>query len=178
MNAEMLAPQPANLTKSQISGFAEEVARSFAFAPGSSLKALVEQLGGRIKFQDIWDLEQSESGSIVINKPGEFEITLASHTSAARDRFTIAHELGHYFLHYLLPYSGDPEASPGSMRATRYGHGRTELEANWFAASFLMPEAQFREAFESSGGDVLELASSFKVSESAARVRAQSLGLM
>ena len=169
-------PVPIKLGKKIISKFAEDMTQSLGFEIGSDLEVIVAKLGGKIQYQDIWELDSSESGSIVIESKNKFEITLAAHTSKARDRFTIAHELGHYFLHYRLPERAGK--SVGSLRAARYGFDLAEMEANWFAASFLMPEQKYREIFSQLGGSQFEIAEHFGVSVSASRVRARSLGLI
>lgn len=169
------SPDACRLGKKVISEFAEDVARSAGFEVGADLEPLVRQLGGHIEYQDFWDLQSSESGSIVINGKGDFAITLAAHTSPARDRFTIAHELGHYFLHFRLPLAQGKDV--GKMRAARYGGDQAEVEANWFAASFLMPAADFTRAYQEANGDHHLLAGKFGVSVQASTVRAKSLGL-
>ncbi|MGS1053166.1 ImmA/IrrE family metallo-endopeptidase [Burkholderia glumae] len=169
------SPEPCNLGKKAVGDLAEHLARHTQYEVGSDLESLVARLGGEMRYQDIWELDSSESGSIEIHGDHKFVITLAAHTSRARDRFTIAHELGHYFLHYRLPRVKGKEIGP--MRAARYGGDQAEVEANWFAASFLMPEAKFRDAFHAVDGDLVTLASQFGVSTSAAGVRAKSLSL-
>jgi predicted transcriptional regulator len=176
MNALAFAsPEPCNLGKSGVGRLAENVARQLNYEVGSDLESLVGRLGGEIRYQDIWQLDSSESGSIEILGDDKFVITLAAHTSRARDRFTIAHELGHFFLHYRLPRVNGQNIGP--LRAARYGGDQAEIEANWFAASFLMPEQKFSEAYTASGGDLTKLAAIFGVSTSAADVRAKSLHL-
>ena len=98
-------------------------------------------------------------------------IFIPHHTSARRDRFTKAHELGHYFLHYLYPKVS------GEARFGRGARDRAETEANVFASALLMPSEQFKRAYAEVGGDVWQLASRFDVSPRAAEVRAEVLGL-
>ncbi len=52
---------------------------------------------------------------------------------------------------------------------------RAEWEANWFAAAFLMPEQAFRQYRAANGS--IATAAKFGVSQSAADVRASTLGL-
>lgn len=54
---------------------------------------------------------------------------------------------------------------------------RAEWEANWFAAAFLMPSVPFRFRASALGGRLSAIAEEFDVSEQAARIRGQSLGL-
>ena len=101
-----------------------------------SLEQTVQRIGGEIKYLEDGFIEDDnlslESGSLLVHDITDFTIILPSFTSRLRDRFTIGHELGHYFLH----------SSQGQrpILASRYGSGRLEWEANWFSAGFLMPE--------------------------------------
>ncbi len=94
-----------------------------------------------------------------------------------RDRFTIAHELGHLFLHYPQFKASNPSIP---MKATRWVDAsdpeqqRAEWEANWFAAAFLMPGGAFSACWR---GVVRDAASRFAVSTQAAEIRAKDLGL-
>jgi len=162
-------PQPCNLPRSKINKFSKDLIKHFNYNPGDDLLPIVQALGGCIIYDDLWGLKESNSGSIVIEKPSDFRIILANHTSQLRDRFTICHELGHYFLHYLLPDKKDP------MRAARYGQNQAETEANWFAASFLMPEEEFRGYYNEVEGNILLLSEKFKVSQQAATVMMRHL---
>lgn len=167
-------PESCNLSNAEIAKMAEHVARELKLNPGADLEPVVEILGGRIECEyiDPWSVEP---GSIFIESLGDFKIVLPSHTSAARDRFTVAHELGHYFLHFVLASNNNNQITP--MSAQRYGSGLVEIEANIFAASFLMPEKEFKEKHATFNGHKLLLADYFKVSPSAAAVREKVLKL-
>lgn len=171
-------PEPSMLKKSQISKMAEDIALQLGYQYGGNIEEIVKKLGGEILYQDIFDLDSSDSGSIVINNRNDFKITLALHTTKERDRFTIAHELGHYFLHYLFyNFRNQTNSDNKKFKAARYGSGKTETEAHWFAASFLMPEKSFKEEFYKLNGNLVELAEKFGVSLSACQIRAESLKL-
>ncbi|MDX3968269.1 MAG: ImmA/IrrE family metallo-endopeptidase [Bradyrhizobium sp.] len=172
---EYSAPVESNLSKAVVDTFAADVANQLSYAPGADLSPIVAKLGGRITIQNVLDFNRVPSGSIRIDAPGRFEIFLAAHTGPVRDRFTIAHELGHYVLHYLYPNRIGRKVE--RLEAQRYGSGRVEWEANWFAAGFLMPVAQFRERFGLLQGSQAALAAEFGVSLESIRIRIQSLGL-
>jgi hypothetical protein len=125
---------------------------------------LVRKLGGRVRVGESRE-------SLHVNEPGDFIIYLPQMTSSRRDRFTIAHELGHYFLHYLHP-KRDTAASFG-----RGERNLVETQANVFASSLLMPTDQFKRAWRRHEGNVRALATLFDVSPAAVEVRAQVLGL-
>ena len=169
------APIECGLSKAAVDNVAANVAEHLQYRPGQELEPVVNRLGGKILVQDVFDLKRQSSGSIRIDGQGDFQIFLASHTGPTRDRFTIAHELGHYFLHFIYPnQTGRPVEK---LEAERYGTGRVEWEANWFAAGFLMPAYMFRQQFAQTNGSILHLANKFGVSNEAAQIRASVLNL-
>lgn len=169
-------PEPCWLIKRSVSALAEKFSDEIGYNPGDDLDAVVTKLGGRVTYQDFWELESTEDGSIQIDGVRNFHIFIGAHTSQDRNRFTIAHELGHYVLHYLLPLANGKNTAP--VKARRYGgKDRTEYEANWFAAAMLMPTAPFKSSYLECESDIVELAARFQVSVSAALVRAKTLGL-
>lgn len=169
-NPDFASPQPTNASKSKVSEFAEKVAQNLKFRPGAALEPIVEQLGGEISYRSRHSVEEGDA-SLIVKKKGSFQIFLSSTTGMERDRFSIAHELGHYFLHYIVKKMSTP------MRATRFGNDRVEWEANWFAGAFLMPEADFRSAFERFSKDLDRIAAHFDVSRMAAEIRSKNLHL-
>lgn len=159
--------EPSRLTNLAIREYAERVGEHYDIydrAGTGDVHELVRKLGGRLAYGDTKE-------SLHVNAPGDFVIILPRVTSSRRDRFTIAHELGHYFLHYLHPKR---EAAASFGRGER---NSVETQANVFASSLLMPEQKFTAAWHRSGGDVYSLARQFEVSPAAVEVRAQVLGL-
>jgi Zn-dependent peptidase ImmA (M78 family) len=156
-------------------------AARLGFGAGDPLEPLVSRLGGRIEYRTPVVKEQRLPESIVVENTRKFTIFVASITSLERDRFTIAHELGHLFLHYPIVAQQHPGAV---MAATRWVdendkvQQRAEWEANWFAAAFLMPTLKFRVAYGECGGHIGRLASRFGVSTPAAEIRAKTLSLI
>jgi Zn-dependent peptidase ImmA (M78 family) len=68
-----------------------------------------------------------------------------------RLRFTVAHELAHFFLHQALPKAADfaSQASFARWTSNYGGHKYTaEQEANEFAGRLLVPEARLAALFE------------------------------
>lgn len=166
---------PCFLPKGQVYSLAESVATQLDFKPGDDIHELVERIGGSVSVQDTLMEDPERSGSLYVNSHDDFRIIVPAHTSAVRDRFTIAHELGHYVLHYVWKHAHD-ENPPGRMYALRKGSERVEWEANWFASGFLMPETHFREAFQRLQS-VGAVASELDVSLPAAEIRAKQLAL-
>jgi len=98
-----------------------------------------------------------------------------------RKRFSIAHELGHHFLHLTSDGSfvdskvdlfRDLEPAEGHITAERL----MEIEANQFAAALLMPATFVSDAFARKA-DLRCLAREFNVSEAAMGIRLAKLGL-
>ena len=98
-----------------------------------------------------------------------------------RKRFTIAHELGHHFLHLM----SDGEFVDGEANLFRMPQEdakeltpdrRQEIQANMFAAALLMPEEHIRSEWPRLRS-IDEMAQLFNVSESAMGIRIDQLGL-
>ncbi|AAN12593.1 metallo-protease [Mycobacterium phage Che9c] len=117
------------------------------------------------------------SGYIVKRSPNSApDIFLNSEHSPVRQRFTCAHELGHYFA--IL---GKGENAPDTYVFKRDGLAScgidgSEIYANQFAANLLMPERVMRELVRD-GFDVIEIARELHVSVDAATLRMRNLGL-
>ncbi|ATQ69300.1 MULTISPECIES: ImmA/IrrE family metallo-endopeptidase [Methylosinus] len=176
---DLFDPIPSRASKANISAFAEQVSVGIGLTRGAMLEPVVARMGGKIVYKTPQRMDGKLPESIVVRSGNDFTIFLPSITSLVRDRFTIAHELGHLFIHYPMVAKQYPGAA---MRATRWVDPsnadlqRTEWEANWFAASFLMREKDFRAAYAQTS-DIKQLASMFVVSEQSASIRAESLGL-
>lgn len=167
----------SNLTKGQIFSLAESIANQLGFRPGDDIHKVVEAIGGSVEAKDTLTEDPEKSGSLYVSGPESFKIIIPAHTSLLRDRFTIAHELGHFVVHYLWKRKNG-NLSADTMVALRKGSDRVEWEANWFAAAFLMPAQIFTESFRAAGNSLPEVAAKFGVSTSAAEVRAKQLGLI
>ena len=104
--------------------------------------------------------------------PAERQIWLNASESPARQRFTLAHELGHWVCQHL-----EGRSVPVFCRAAEVGVGEGRLlerEANVFAAELLMPEDEVCAGAEE--GDAT-LAERLGVSLEAAAWRLYSFGL-
>jgi len=114
------------------------------------------------------------SGLAVI-KNGIPRIYFDSNEHYNRQRFTVAHELGHH----VLGHTQDGEYHRDNVG--NYSTGTvnySEIEANQFAAELLMPEDAIRQLVSREGVDsTWRLANIFNVSEAAMHWRLKSLGM-
>lgn len=103
-----------------------------------------------------------------------------------RKRFTIAHELGHHFLHKDTPLFVNKKGGISNQifhrdEKSQTGEVRKEREANAFAASLLMPQSLIEKEINNIGNidmDVLidSMAKRFNVSSQAMTFRLANLG--
>ncbi len=182
---QFVLPSAINASRKSIESYAEKAAETLGYTPGGDLEAAVQKVGGRIHHKWLslrevcpdWVIPEKipnlatehHSGIVLVKGPHDFDIFLSPYTGELRDRFTIAHELAHYFLHSrqgVVP-----------LAAARLDSERAEWEANWFAAAFLMPEAKVNAAWERFGKNAYLCAASFLVSMDAFEVRKKSIGL-
>lgn len=98
-----------------------------------------------------------------------WKIVLRRDTSGARDNFTIAHEIGHIVL-------GHPVDNEDKVHRTAE---RTpdEIDADYFAAEFLMPKDEFIKAANDLDFDECKLSEKFEVSKTAVLVRMSVLNI-
>lgn len=133
------------------------------------VSALTKLLGIKMRFEP---MSGDESGCLKKEaKTGGWIMTVNSLHHPHRQRFTIAHELGHFIQHSILADSFEDSAffRNGEMN-------RMETEANKFAAELLMPDTKFNEFVSAGSVRVEEIAEFFQVSSMAVRVRAKQLG--
>jgi Zn-dependent peptidase ImmA (M78 family) len=132
------------------------------------------------------DLDDDVSG-LLITKPEMSYIVIRKKDSVSRQRFSIAHEVGHFALRHQFDAGEHVHVDRGyrvSHRDKRSSSGTDlrEIEANQFAAALLMPSSIVTEAINALGreelndGDVTNLARQFNVSEQAMTIRLSVLG--
>jgi Zn-dependent peptidase ImmA (M78 family) len=143
--------------------------------PVGDLLALVEERG-RIPVA-VLRMAETTAGAYVVAR-GRPVILLNGLQWPTRARFTLAHEIGHHRMGHG-PVVDDVAAVTGRS------HDPREVEANQFAAEFLMPEAGVRAWWARHGGDgpvttehAVRLAVAYGVSAPAARFRLQEAGCL
>ncbi|HZR31801.1 MAG TPA: ImmA/IrrE family metallo-endopeptidase [Terriglobales bacterium] len=147
------------------------------------LEAIIQHYG-------ITPVRLSATGDIfgaIVRENGGFYIAVNPDQHPNRQRFTIAHELAHFILHYK-DSSERIEHVDTDFRVSWRNHVSSqgvdwnEIEANRFAAELLMPEHMLRPDVDKFGmldDDALQrLAALYKVSRLAMRFRLINLGLL
>lgn len=165
--------------REQINKLAESVRRACDLATPVNVDNAVARLNGSIATVVDGGYEAR------IEKDGQrFTISLAGDQYETRRRFSIAHELGHLFLHMGYLIDEDKWASVGTYTDSvyyRYGYTTEEFEANEFAAALLMPRPDFvriATQHQAAGGyRISAVAEHFCVSTEAALNRGRWLGL-
>lgn len=115
-------------------------------------------------------MESSISGYLR-QENGVWIIGVNSIHNPKRQRFTIAHELGHFYMHKDKNIDFEDTTF---FRNT--DNSSIEYSANEFAANLLMPEDSIRKAIQDGIKNIEDLSSLFNVSIAAIKYRVLSLG--
>lgn len=168
-------------TRKYISELAQRVMDVYRIeTPISDIEVIVSKLGGRIEnrvnFDDLCE------GSIRKSGENSFVIALSPFQTEKRATFTVAHELGHLFLHMGFMLDKELWEKQNQKVYTRFGTSEQEYQANEFAAALLMPENVYKEVMdlntEENGINMSNVAKYFNVSVSAAINRGKFLGYL
>src|SRR6266571_1070724 len=171
------------LTFSQIDRRAEDILRqNELFHVPVDVELVARRLNLRTEAAPLGD---NVSGLLVVEK-GHGIIGFNVTQALVRQRFTIAHEIGHFVLHvsdnpsalfidtHYIVYRRDAQSSTGE--------DRREREANRFAAALLMPATLLQAEVQKHPLDfgdeemLTDLASKFQVSIQAMSIRLSGLG--
>jgi Zn-dependent peptidase ImmA (M78 family) len=155
--------------------------------PPVDVRSIAEREGIRVMFEE---LEDSISG-FVVRRGVDTSIGVNKEHHSNRQRFTLAHELGHYRLH-IQPRNNptavyvDAEQTLVHFRAEipDAPPNADEVEANSFAAALLMPEDFVRRDLHGTSVNahddsaIRHLAKRYGVSVQALTIRLVELGLI
>jgi Zn-dependent peptidase ImmA (M78 family) len=137
------------------------VAEIYRQNPAPTLPIPVEELAAQAGIIEINGLQDSAGfeGALVVadEMKSRGSILFNAVSPRPKQRFTIAHELGHFLLptHRLSTYqcSTDDMGTASGPQGTR---ASTEAEANRFAAELLLPKRLFKQSLRSMGEPELE----------------------
>ena len=174
-------PKRIRLDRRTCEARATEILRSAqASQPPVRVNRIAKAHGIKVRYEPLDD----ELSGMIFLKGNQSIIGVNAHHSPNRQRYTIAHEMGHYFLHMDVLRQGahvdtaitmlnrDQDAALGTMNI--------EIEANQFAAELLMPRHMIDDYLNWAGlgsGSKLDdaviesMARQFKVSTAAMAIR-------
>ena len=132
-----------------------------------------------------YDFSEDVSAVLVVEEDGTATIGYNPKESPNRIRFSIAHELGHYFLHSNSSKGifMDKLMFRKNIKLYNRREEQIEIEANYFAANLLMPkqllikEVRRLDYDDDDDDNIKKLADLFEVSVSAMTFRLINLGL-
>ncbi len=144
-----------------------------SIARGLGAEVIRERLGGDVS-------------GLLVRQEGRVIIGVNESHAPARQRFTIAHELGHFVLHEGRPLVVDRARINLRDSRSSLATDLEEIEANSFAAELLMPRTQVLRTFRgladagaiSHERVIRDLAHGFGVSDQAMEYRLVHLGLL
>lgn len=132
------------------------------------LEKLVEKLSIQLKKKS---LDDEISGELYRDQEeGNWVIVVNRNQTEARQRFTIAHELGHYVLH-----RNESDVFEDEIFFRSDEKDLSEYQADNFAAELLMPKELFASALNEKGCSIETLAKKFGVSYVATRIRLNNI---
>lgn len=126
------------------------------------------------------NLNKKISGAIRYDKDEErFAILVNKNNVKTRQRFTIAHELGHYFLHkeFLKSEEIHVDIMYRSTEKSDEEDKKREKEVDYFAGALLMNRTLLKRLYKENNS-IQDLADIFNVSVSAMTVRLDILELL
>lgn len=172
------------IRRKMISQIAEELLnRNGIQAPPVPVQKIAEAIELQVQKQE---LKGSDISGFIFRQGEKATIGVNSANAPVRQRFTIAHELGHYLIHTR----GAGEVHVDRLFEIKFrddlssqGTDADEREANFFAAELLMPQQFIKADLEKvtqmdlEGGEILaNLASRYEVSTQALLFRLSYLG--
>ncbi|WP_346351008.1 ImmA/IrrE family metallo-endopeptidase [Oceanimonas sp. AH20CE76] len=110
-------------------------------------------------------------------RDGHQVIKFNRNESTNRQRFTMAHEIGHHVLGHVTPFNPKHRDNAGSFSSGN--HDWQEVQANRFAAALLMPKLAIETLVYREGiTNISRLAEIMRVSEAAMYYRLKNLNML
>jgi Zn-dependent peptidase ImmA (M78 family) len=180
---EKAQPAVKYIAPDAIAKFASDLLERYSVTePSVPVERLAHDLGLTVEYTDLGD----EISGVLVMADDSATIGVNDSQPPVRQRFTIAHEIGHYILHRNwseLFIDKEYEARFRDSRSSRSKHPE-EIQANMFAAALLMPENFLKAIVEENAIDigddeqVAKLAELFQVSLAAITYRMTNLGIL
>lgn len=167
--------------KSLINDMAQAVLKLYDIPiPINDIDEVVGRMGGHIIENP--SINGFSDGKIKKTSHDTFSIEISPFQTEERRNFTIAHELGHLFLHMGFRNNADKWRAQDNTPYYRNGNSESEYQANEFAAAFLMPQSEYKKIMDRfTNGNLVntsKVAEYFHVSIDAAANRGKWLGYL
>lgn len=163
------------MTHSEIESLAEKVLEETGGVIPVDVVLAAKKYGLEVHVVQMEKLVKATPSGILAEEKGSWYIFINDADSFTRQRFSIAHELGHFLIHKGKQFVD--EFSAGETFYRDGSDGNEEREANFFAACLLMPAKQLEEIWPDCK-DPRDAAKRFKVSEVSMTYRLKNLGLI
>ncbi len=169
------------VTFQYINDLADQVILEYDISiPILDIDGVVQRIGGKV--EEKADLDILYDGRVRKDGAASFCIEVATYLSPRRRTFTIAHELGHLFLHMGYRTNWKRWMEMDDAVYMPFGVSMQEDQASEFAAALLMPRDQLGGAIEKhthgDSVDMTEVAKCLHVSPAAAINRGRLLGYL
>ena len=149
----------------------------------------VEKVAERLRLKLVYMNLGDDVSGLLISKGDSSVIAVQETNHPNRQRFTIAHEIGHFFLRHQFDPGEHVHVDRGHLITPRNSRSSTgadpkEIEANQFAACLLMPSSLLSRRIKEFKAESLrdyhvsKLAEEFEVSEQAMTIRLSTLGYL
>jgi len=167
---------------------AESLAHFCGFSnPPVDVELVANKLGLKVIYANLG--ENENVSGLLISKGDSTIIAVQETDSHNRQRFTIAHEIGHFHLRHQFEAGEHVHVDRGHLITPRNSRSSSgvdskEIDANQFAACLLMPSALVRKRIKALKVESLcdyhveQLAEDFKVSAQAMTIRLSTLGFL
>lgn len=164
----------------------EALAEACGFTkPPVDVERVAKHLRLKLAFAELGD----DVSGLLISKGDSTAIAVQSTDAPNRQRFTIAHEIGHFYLRHQFEPGEHVHVDHGHLITPRNSRSSTgedlkEIEANQFAACLLMPSKLLSARIKALRVPALRdyhvtlLANEFEVSEQSMTIRLSTLGLL
>jgi len=159
----------------KIENITEEILNKLSI---KNIPVQVDEIASKLQIK-ISRAPSKDFSGLLIRKDGHALIGINNNEASVRQRFTIAHELGHFFLHPRKDTFVDYRDNKKDVMRTA-----VEKQANMFAAALLMPrtllEKDFRALIKKGFGEdeLTILADKYQVSEDAMKFRLLNLNFL
>lgn len=150
-----------------------DLIQTYMAVPPVNVEGLIREFS--IELDKKADLPADVAGQIERLHDGTYKISVNRKDHYYRQRFTMAHELAHYLLHYTLLGNGVNDTKmyrtvPNTALDNPRINHECEVEANKFAASLLMPLENVQQDWDILR-DIEEVAKKWQVSKVAMEIR-------